>query len=182
MIMKGISVQLFKDIVMTPMHVNSAALNVRSMPAMGFHNILLALPFGYPVLVSDDASVRPWISIHTIWQAKFISGFVNSGYLRPPLPDATEALIAAAAMAWTTNDINFVLPDRSRHQWQSADQAKPNIADFICADQNVLVIAKGMTQLWALANNLKIVRYPLLEDGRLDDRRGNITGVMKNLI
>ena len=168
---------------MTQMHVNSAALNVRSTPSIDTHNILVALPFGYPILVTDGSDLRPWIAIRTIWRAKFLAGFVNSGYLRAPLPATTEFLIANAAMAWTDRDRNFTLPDGDfGYQRQSADHAKPNIADLIYADQNVLVVAKGMTQLWALGGDLKIVRYPLLEDGRLDDRRDTITAVLKSLV
>ena len=168
---------------MTQMHVNSAALNVRSTPSMDTHNILVALPFGYPVLVTDGTNVRPWVEIRTIWRAKFLAGFVNSGYLRAALPATTESLIADAAMAWIDKDLNFTLPDGDfGYQSQSADHAKPEIADLICADNNTLVVAKGMTQLWALGGDLKIVRYPLLEDGRLDDRRGNITAVLKSLV
>ena len=168
---------------MTQMHVNSAALNVRSTPSIDTHNILVALPFGYPILVTDGSDLRPWIAIRTIWRAKFLAGFVNSGYLRAPLPATTEFLIANAAMAWTDRDRNFTLPDGNfGYQRQSADHAKPNIADLIYADQNVLVVAKGMTQLWALGGDLKIVRYPLLEDGRLDDRRDTITAVLKSLV
>ena len=168
---------------MTQMHVNSAALNVRSTSSLDSDNILVALPFGYPVLITDGAELRPWIAIRTIWRAKFLAGFVNGGYLREPFSENTESLIADAAMAWTDKDKNFTLPDGNLgYQCQSADHAKPNVADLIDADQNVLVVAKGMTQLWALGGDLKIVRYPLLEDGRLDDRRGNITAVLKCLV
>ena len=160
---------------MTQMHVNSAALNVRSTPSMDTHNILVALPFGYPVLVTDGTNVRPWIEIRTIWRGRFLTGFVNGGYLREPLPESKESLVADAAMAWTDTDKSYTLPDGNfDYQHLNADLAKPNIADLIYADQNVLVVAKGMTQLWALGCDLKIVRYPLLEDGRLDDRRGTL--------
>ena len=168
---------------MAHMHVNSAALNIRATPDMQSDNILVALPFGYPVLTTGEASPHPWVSIVTIWNGKTFSGFVNVGYLRESLSDAKESLLAVAAMAWTIKDKNYALPNLdSGFERQSLALAKLDIGDVICTGHNDLVVAKGMTQVWALSGDLKLTRYPLLEDGHLDDRSGNVVAVMRNLV
>ena len=167
---------------MAQLHVNSAALNIRSTPCMTADNIVVALPFGHPLETTGEADEKRWIAVTANWGGKTHVGFVNVGYLRKPLSNAKEAMLAAAAMAWTAKDQTYAMPNgKLGFERQTTAVAMPTIGDLICTDRHDLVVAKGMTQIWGLNGDLKIIKYPLLEDGRLDDKRGNITAVLRSL-
>jgi hypothetical protein len=167
---------------MNLMHVNAAALNIRASSGMVSDNVVANLPFGHPLQTIGEHDLKRWIAVEANYVGKLHRGFVNVGYLRKPLSVTKESLLATAARAWSTKDSTFKLPaGDSGFARDNATTAKPAIGDVICAANNSLVVARGMTQVWALGSDLQIIKFALLEDGRLDDPHGKITAVLRNL-
>lgn len=159
------------------MHVNAAALNIRATPGITADNIVATLPFGHPLETTGDHDLKRWIPVTATLAGKIITGFVNMGYLRNPLSAAKENLLAQAA-----KNAGFAIQsDCADYISESPSFARPAIGDLICADKTDLVVARGLTQVWALTNEHKIAKYSLLENGRLDDVRGLVKAVLRNI-
>ncbi len=156
------------------MHVNAAALNIRSAPNMTSQNIVATLPFGHAVQTTGEHDLKRWIPMEATLNGARYKGYVNVGYLRKPLSEAKEVLLAHAA-----NETGFAIPTGGTTfiSVNPAD-AKPAIADVICASGHDLVVARGLTQVWTLTSERRIVKYPLLEDGKLDDPKGIVKAVL----
>jgi hypothetical protein len=164
------------------MHVNAAALNIRSTPEIKPDNIVATLPFAHALETNGTPNENRWIKVKAKFNSKTYRGYVNVGYLRTSLSPAKEALLTAASAAWHAKDKSFTLPDGTKgYATEPAATAKPAIGDLIQHTTNDLVIAKGMTQVWALTPTLEITKHPLLESGHLDDKRGMVTAVLRNL-
>jgi Bacterial SH3 domain len=161
---------------MPQMHVNAAALNIRSGPNMTSDNILATLPFGHPLETTGEHDLKRWIAVEATLNGKSHKGFVNMGYLRNPLSASKEELLAQAASIR-----GFSIPaGGASYVSESLSVAKPAICDVICTHNHNLVVARGLTQVWALTSGGKIVKFPLLEDGRLDDSKGVVKAVLRN--
>lgn len=168
--------------MMARMHVNAAALNVRASADMNANNVVVTLPFGHPVETTGEHDLKRWIAVETQLNGKLHKGFVNVGYLRAPLSAEKEKRLADAAAAWTSKAAGFPMPtDHSTFAHEDPKVAKPAIGDFLRSTGVDLVVARGLTQVWALSTEMKIVKYPLLEDGRLDDKAGRVQAVYRNL-
>jgi hypothetical protein len=167
---------------MPQMNVNAAALNIRSTPEIKPGNIVATLPFAHALETNGTPNEDRWIKVKAKFNGKTYRGYVNVGYLRAPLSPAKEALLAAASTAWHSKDKSFPIPDGSTgYTPEPATSAKPAIGDLIQHTTTDLVIAKGMTQVWALTPTLEITKHPLLESGHLDDKGGAVTAVLRNL-
>jgi hypothetical protein len=167
---------------MPRMHVNAAALNIRSSADMNSNNVVATLPFGHPLETTGEHDLKRWIPVEAQLNGKVHKGFVNVGYLRKPLSAEKEKLLADAAQAWTSKSAGFPMPtDHSKFAHDDPKVAKPAIGDFLRSSGADLVVARGLTQVWAFSTDMKIVKYPLLEDGRLDDKAGKVAAVYRNL-
>jgi hypothetical protein len=167
---------------MPTMHVNAAALNIRSTPEIKPGNIVATLPFAHAIETNGTPNENRWIKVKAKFNGKTYRGYVNVGYLRAPLSPAKEALLAAASTAWHSKDKSFTIPNGTKgYAPEPATSAKPTIGDLIQHTTTDLVIAKGMTQVWTLTPSLEITKHPLLESGHLDDKHGSVTAGLRNL-
>jgi hypothetical protein len=167
---------------MPKMHINAAALNIRSTPEIKPDNIVATLPFGHAIEANGTPNENRWIKVKAKFNSKTYRGYVNVGYLRAPLSPAKEALLAAASTAWQVKDKSFTIPNGTKgYAPEPITTAKPAIGDLIQHTTTDLVVAKGMTQVWTLTQSLEITKHPLLENGHLDDKRGMVTAVLRNL-
>jgi hypothetical protein len=167
---------------MTVMHVNAGALNIRATPAIENDNIVVTLPFGHPLNTTGEHDLKRWIPVEATLNGKHHKGFVNVGYLRKPLSNEKETVLASAAQSWASPHATYTAPQADKgFEKESPRHAKPAICDLIVSKTQDLVIARGLTQVWALNGDRKIIRYPLLEDGRLDDPKGVVTAVLRHL-
>jgi hypothetical protein len=167
---------------MPKMHINAAALNIRSTPEIKPDNIVATLPFAHGIETNGTPNENRWIKIKAKHNGKTYRGYVNVGYLRAPLSPTKEALLSTASQAWHSKDKTFTIPNGTKgYVSEPTTSAKPTIGDLIQHTTTDLVIAKGMTQVWALTPALEITKHPLLENGHLDDKRGIVTAVLRNL-
>lgn len=167
---------------MPHMHVNAAELNIRTTPEIKPGNIVAKIPFAHPLETAGLPDGNRWIKTKSKFNGKTFRGYVNVGYLRAPLSIAKENLLAAASKAWSNNDLSFAFPDgQFGFALELPSTAKPAIGDLICCAGNELVVARGMTQVWAINSNLEFTKHPLLENGQLDNQRGVVTAVLRNL-
>jgi hypothetical protein len=84
---------------MARMHVNAGALNIRKSAGLAA-DALVSLPFGHPVDTLGPPDLKRWIEVEATYRGKSYSGFVNSGYLRAPVSEARERLLAVTASVW----------------------------------------------------------------------------------
>jgi hypothetical protein len=167
---------------MPQMHINAAALNIRSTPEIKPENIVATLPFAHALETNGTPNENRWIKVKAKFNGKTYRGYINIGYLRAPLSPAKEALLAAASTAWQNQDKSFTLPNGTKgYAPEPTTTAKPTIGDLIQHTTTDLVIAKGMTQVWALTQSLEITKHPLLESGHLDDKHEAVKTVLRNL-
>jgi hypothetical protein len=165
---------------MPRMHVNAAAINIRSTPEIKPENIVATLPFAHAIETNGTPNENRWIKVKAKFNGKTYRGYINIGYLRAPLSPAKEALLAAASTAWQNQDKSFTLPDAAKgYAPEPTTSAKPAIGDLIQHTTTDLVVAKGLTQVWALTPTLEITKHPLLESGHLDDKPGVVSAVLR---
>jgi hypothetical protein len=81
-------------------HINSKTLNLRSEPLIKPGNILASLPFGHPVEVTGDAAKPGWKTATTTYKGINHAGVISGAFLRDPLSDKKEKLLAAGAVEW----------------------------------------------------------------------------------
>lgn len=84
---------------MTFMHVNSKTVNLRSEPLVKPETLIAPLHFGQAVEVLGPTTREGWLSVRAI-AAKSQTGVISGSFLRTPLSDVKEALLAAAAVEW----------------------------------------------------------------------------------
>jgi hypothetical protein len=81
-------------------YVDVEALNFRSQPVVSPATRVAILHLGQPVELLDPPDQPGWARIAAEIDGQPRDGFVNESFLRPPVSDAREALIAAAVRAW----------------------------------------------------------------------------------
>jgi hypothetical protein len=85
---------------MAIMHVNSSSLNLRTEPLIKPSTLIASLPFGHSVEVIGDANKQGWKTVTTQYKGIDLSGVISAAFLRAPLSNAKEALLATAAKQW----------------------------------------------------------------------------------
>ena len=81
-------------------HVIPKGLNIRSEARVADHTLITTLPLAHPVEALESGIAGSWARVRTLVRGEEINGFVAERFLREPLPNAKEVLIAEAVKEW----------------------------------------------------------------------------------
>jgi hypothetical protein len=94
------SLPIDKLSTMTRRYVDTEALNFRSRPEVAPSSLVGQLHFCQPVDVISESGTLGWVEVEATTDGTRRRGFVNANFLRAPVSDAREALVAQAIREW----------------------------------------------------------------------------------
>ncbi len=85
-------------------HIRTKYLNLGTEPLVKPSTLIVGLPFGHPVSIDGPSNRDGWFKVSTDYQGKRKSGHISGRFLRDPLSDKKETVLAVAAAEWDRFD------------------------------------------------------------------------------